>query len=112
MTKHVILKEHETFIEDGELYLRLIYKYEDAFGLHELMISKIKTDFREDYLPPIATSSTPNGVAKTKIVVGNHEYDFCLSGYEVKDQPKEMTFAEIEKELGYKVKLVSEDSKK
>lgn len=111
MTKHVILKEHKTFIEDGELYLRLIYEYEDVFGLHKLMISKIKTDFREDYLPPIVTPSTPLGLAETKIAVGNHRYDFCLSGYEIEDRPKEMTLSEIEKKLGYKVKLVGEDAK-
>ena len=124
MNKKVILKERNIFEKDNHLYLKLVYEYEDDYGIHELIIPKLDLEIRTDYLPIINHD--------LNYYINRSSYSFILlrddvtvrkngvtlecerAAYVVntiKENPHEMTLSEIEKKLGYKVKLVSEDSK-
>lgn len=133
MTKHVILKERKVFEEYNNLYLKLVYEYENENGVYELIIPKLDLEIRTDYLPNICHDfyAGPmdilnyyiNRCSDTYILLRD-DVAFRKNGETLtaekaayvintlKEKSREMTFAEIEKELGYKVKLVSEDSKK
>lgn len=129
MTKNVFLKEKRIFEENNRLYLKLVYEYEDERGVHELIIPKIDLDIHTDYLPRIDADSddlipscivdyfikfnyTTFNLMKDNVTVRkNGETHICPTAAYVintiKENPHEMTLSEIEKKLGYKVKLVS-----
>lgn len=133
MNKNVVVKKHETFIENNRLYLKLVYEYEDDHGVYELIIPKIDLDIRTDFLPAIENYEPWTGSTTLtfyKIRLGSNIFDLLRGDVEfkkngktltcekaayavniLKEKPQEMTIAEIEKKLGYKVKLVSEDVK-
>lgn len=132
MKKNVILKEHETFVENDRLFLKLIYEYEDDHGVYELIIPKIDLNIFTNFLPAIEPDfwTGPMDLKNYRIKLGFNFFDLLRSDVEVKkngdtiicenafyvtntlkEKHKEMTIADIEKKLGYKVKLVSEDSK-
>lgn len=133
MNKNVVVKKHETFIENNRLYLKLVYEYEDDHGVYELIIPKIDLDICTDFLPAIKNYEPWTGpmvIDYYKIRLGSNIFDLLRGDVEIKkngetltcekaayivnilkEKPKEMTLAEIEKKLGYKVKLVSEDIK-
>lgn len=127
-----ILKRHKVFEEDNNLYLELVYEYEDEYRVHELIIPKIVLDIRTDCAPNIHQENYVGlGTSKVSITCGFNTFDLsrvdvpikkngktyvCENAAYVintlKEKPKEMTLAEIEKKLGHKIKLVSEESKK
>lgn len=133
MNKNVILKERKVFEEDNHLYLKLVYEYEDERGVHELIIPKIDLEIRTDQLPVITDkheftlySSIMNyeikrgsdnfRLLRDDVIVrkNGNRFIYPNTAYVVntiKENPHEMTIAEIEKKLGYKVKLVSEEIK-
>ena len=109
-------------------YLELIYKYEDEKGKHTVVIPKAALPFAQKGLPPIMeTTFYPNNDLL------NNPYINCSSSMSlfksychlasergVKDpyyyfdiitefSPREMTLDEIEKELGYKVKIINNE---
>lgn len=132
MIKKVILKERKVFEKDNHLYLKLVYEYEDDRGIHELIIPKIDLEIRTDCLPTINCDSCLGHMDILNYYINRYTDTFILSRDDVavrkngvtlicenaayvkntlKEKPQEMTLAEIEKKLGYKVELVSEDSK-
>lgn len=133
MNKNVILKEHKVFEEDNCLYLKLVYEYEDDHGVYELIIPKIDLEIRTDLLPAIVNDKSCTGSTTLtfyKIRLGSNIFDLLRGDVEfkkngktltcekaayavniLKEKPQEMTIADIEKKLGYKVKLISEDVK-
>lgn len=133
MKENVVLKERKVFEEGNRLYLKLVYEYEDDHGVYELIIPKIDLEIRTDLLPTIENNypwTGPITLELYKIRLGSNIFDLLLSDVAVKkngetltcekaayvvntlkEKRKEMTIAEIEKKLGYKVKLVSEDVK-
>lgn len=133
MNENVVLKERKVFEEGNHLYLKLVYEYEDDRGIYELIIPKIDLEIRTDLLPTIKNDDPWTGpitLELYKIRLGSNIFDLLLSDVDVKkngetltcekaayvvntlkEKRKEMTIAEIEKKLGYKVKLVSEDVK-
>lgn len=129
MNKNVILKERKVFEEDNHLYLKLVYEYEDERGVHELIIPKIDLEIRTDHLPIINLDSYAGPMDILNYYINRYTDVFRLFRDDVtvrkngeryvcpnaayvintlKEKPKEMTIAEIEKKLGYKVKVVSE----
>lgn len=133
MNKNVVLKERKVFEEDNRLYLKLVYEYEDEHGVYELIIPKLDLEIRTDCLPIInryfyggpmnildcyinRDSDTFNllrddvAVKKNGVTLKFEKAAFVTNT--LKEKPHEMTIADIEKKLGYKVKLISEDSKK
>lgn len=128
MNKNVFLKERKVFEEDNHLYLKLVYEYEDERGVHELIIPKIDLEIRTDCLPTISHDYYAGPMDILNYYINRGSDTFILLRDDVvvrkngvrlacenaayvintlKEKPKEMTIAEIEKKLGYKVKLVS-----
>lgn len=113
------------FKEDGCWYLKLIYKYEDENGKHTIVIPKTSIPFSQRCLPVINSFPSYNkcllerpyidcsdsmmlykstcDLASERGVKEPAYYFNIITEYAT----KEMTLGEIEKELGYKVKIVS-----
>lgn len=88
------------FTEDGCWYLKLIYKYEDKMGEHTVVIPKAAIPFNKVGL----------FVALQESEVSKHR--LATSDIITEYASREMTLDEIEKELGYKVKIINKENKK
>lgn len=129
--KNIRLKESEVTYdkETHELYLRMVYEYEAKDGVHELHIPKMRLGIFGDKLPVIGREYMSN---IWRAGCGLHEFQLYEADFEVpdkngnlqklneryfadvlvKENPVEMTLEEIEKEIGYKIKIVSEKKEK
>lgn len=128
--KNVELSDIIPFKQEGRWYLRLIYKYEDEKGKHTVIIPKASVPFTQCQLPRI-NSWDPHWDAPASCLYIN--CDDAMDLYEavcglaiergVKDPScyfdiiteyatREMTLDEVEKELGYKVKIVNKENNK
>lgn len=116
------------FAEDGDWYLKLIYKYEDKKGKHTVVIPKAAIPFVQGRLPHVNMEPSYNSLS-----ILDHPYIECddrmilhesVSSLAIDRGVKEpayyfdiiteyatreMTLGEIEKELGYKVKIVNKE---
>lgn len=127
---NVELSDIIPFKEDKYWYLRLIYKYEDEKGKHTVVIPKVATPFAQGSLPIIKSTPSYNNclfeclhidcsdsmtlydsVCDLAIERGVKEPS-CYFDIITEYVTKEMTLEEIEKELGYKVKIVNRENKK
>ena len=119
------LKDAQIYIQDGSRYLKLVYEYEDGYGIHELTVPQVEFPFG-------------NRLSLTHICKNNPELQrlsirLCTVGdlanvylHDTKSQdglvyytdkiikrkPKKMTIEEIERELGYKVEIISSRKEK
>lgn len=126
---NVELSDIVPFKEKGFWFLKLIYKYEDNKGKHTVVIPKAGIPFNQMDLPSI----------RRDIPYDRHsfelDYIICndamplynsicdLARERGVDEPgyyfdiiteyasREMTLDEIEKELGYKVKIINKENK-
>lgn len=117
--KSVELLKDTLCSKKGRYYLGLTYEFEDAQeNVHEVYISRVPLPIYDQGIPEIKYKSVYTmGLhinAGHSIDVGYGDVD--LPGdYAVIDTivkyapPKEMTLEEIEKKLGYKVKIVSRE---
>ena len=110
------------FKEDGFWYLKLVYKYEDENGnKHTVIIPKAVIPFNQTGLPYITRSlselpyincsdSMPlhDSICDLAIERGVKEPGCCFDII-TEYASREMTLDEIEKELGYKVKIVNKE---
>lgn len=132
-TNDVELSSIIPFREDGCWYLKLIYKYDDENGnKHRFIIPKASVPFVQERIPPInwdcnslckKTSNTSSYIkGEARIPLHNGVYTPESEAGEVKLEGvyfdivtdlviKEMSLTEIEKELGYKVKIVNKENK-
>lgn len=132
-TNDVELSNIIPFREDGCWYVKLIYKYADENGnKHIFIIPKASVPFVQERIPPInwdynslcnKTLNMPpyiNGEARIPLHKGVYTleselgeaklagvYFDIVTDYAI----KEMSLTEIEKELGYKVKIVNKENK-
>lgn len=128
--KNVELSDIIPFKENGDWYLKLIYKYEDEKGKHTVAIPKAEVPFGQRYIPNINMPFNSYECSPK-----NPAYIFCNNSMSLYDSVfelatergvknkgcyfdiiteyavKEMTLDEIEKKLGYKVKIVNKDDK-
>lgn len=117
--------------KDGEnWYLKLIYKYEDEYGKHMVVIPKAAIPFTQIGIPPITrlqhfsygdTLEHPYMTCNSSMSLFESRCNLAIKRGVTKSacyfdiitefapKPKEMTLDEIEKELGYKVKIINED---
>lgn len=115
------LKNIELFEEAGQYYLKLKYILEDEHSVRELEIPKVKIQVNKNLYPHINCISQTIGDSIYDLYAGygdclpilpgetaeaNHVY---YTEKIIKEKRKEMTVAEIEKKLGYKIKIVSEE---
>ena len=110
------------FKKDGSWYLKLVYKYEDDKGnKHTVIIPKAAIPFNQTGLPYITRSlselpyincndSMPlhDSICDLAIERGAKELGCCFDII-TEYASREMTLDEIEKELGYKVKIVNKE---
>lgn len=112
----VELVDHKYWIEHGRLYMSLRYKVATDVGDVDLLYSKIRMPFIVDHLPKL--EMTDDGRlwldaddCKFWLCEAEHPDHLSLDKAYVfehmdKAPEREMTVTEIEKELGYKVKVV------
>lgn len=129
MKKHIRLTKVEPYLDNYlKWFLRLRYEYEDTDGEHVLIVPKVTLPFVSDRLPAFnifaaeassagsieminfehgrASSEIHFGIAKDprdELIMRPCTYADIL----VKPKIHEMTIEEIEKELGYKVKVIN-----
>lgn len=119
------LKDAQIYIQDDTRYLKLVYEYEDSYGIHELTIPQVEFPFGNrlnlkhvyEANPALRRYSirlcTEGDVANvflhdTKSSDGMVYYLDRI----VKHKPKKMTIEEIEQKLGYKIEIVSSKKEK
>ena len=114
------------FKEDDLWYLKLIYKYENENGKHTVVIPKASIPFSQQCLPIIRSSPSYNEYliecpyieCRDPMILHKSTCDLAIERGVVKEPAyyfniiteyatKKMTLDEIEKELGYKVKIVN-----
>ena len=119
------LKDAQIYIQDGSRYLKLVYEYEDSYGIHELTIPQVEFPFGNrlglTYIcennPALQRLSirlcTKSDVANVYLY-DTKSYDGLVYYTDkiIKRKPKKMTVEEIERELGYKVEIVSSRKEK
>nr|DAE44395.1 MAG TPA: hypothetical protein [Caudoviricetes sp.] len=124
---NVELSDIIPFKEDGLWYFKLIYKYEDKKGKHTVVIPKAATPFDQGSLPSIdrldpyyrCLLESPymncscsmllyDSICDLAIERGVKEPDYCFDII-TEYTSREMTLDEIEKELGYKVKIIDKE---
>lgn len=45
LRKKCFLKDAQIYIQDGSRYLKLVYEYEDGYGIHELTVPQVEFPF-------------------------------------------------------------------
>ena len=113
--------------ENGYWYMELQYEYEDESGAHRRYYPKVEFPFFCEKLPPEEFSSDRFGRDELTISLFTNEAvvfrgnfsnpmtgqimsDVCVIDNLVKPAVHEMTIEEIEKELGYKVKIINKEN--
>ena len=134
MKNNVQLVEANTYTDDyGDWFLKLVYTYDDDKGKHEVIFPKVDLPFNQHSIPCYISDQERGEfidmanayqyeiyyamchVRKGIVVnpLANEESDLCTMA-DILVEPKihEMTLEEIEKKLGYKVKIVSDKGSK
>lgn len=107
--------------EDGFLYIKLVYTYEAVDGIHKLIIPKISTMISNDDIPAITQKYSFSGDELIEATFLHKpyflkqcdipEFDGISHVYWadklIEPKPKTMTIEDIEKALGYPVKIVT-----
>lgn len=123
---NINLKKCELIEDDGLYFLRTIYEYENDKGKYELYIPKMFLGVEKRVLPDIRSECSFGVTEHFAYIFGNR---FCLAEdvvicnnlrnetvenkcthliRTIEEKRHEMTLEQIERELGYKVKIVSE----
>lgn len=125
LEKNCFLKDAQIYIQDGSRYLKLVYEYEDSYGIHELTIPQVEFPFgnrlnliyiheNNPALRRLSIRLCTEGDV-TSVYLYDTKSDDGLVYYVdkiIKRKPKKMTIEEIERELGYKVEIVSSRKEK
>lgn len=114
-------------VENGTWYMELQYEYEDESGVHRRYYPKVEFPFFCGMLPTEEFSSDRFGRSELTIGLFTNEVavfrgnfsnpmtgqimrDVCVIDNLIKPAVHEMTIEEIEKELGYKIKIVNKEN--
>ena len=120
------LKDAQIYIQDGSRYLKLVYEYEDSYGIHELTLPQVEFPFgnrlgltcniceNNPGLQRIFIHLCTEGDVANVYLHDTKSYDGLVYYTDkiIKHKPKKMTLEEIERELGYKVEIVSSRKEK
>lgn len=124
MNKKATLKDCQLYKKEDKYYLSLTYEVEELDGIYEYNIPKVSLPIATDRIlieeTTIGTYSHHCGRLFDDIenicnlVLDNHarlklekDNEILYSSRLIKKKTRKMTLAEIEKELGYKVEVVS-----
>lgn len=122
--KNVKLVNAKAYNGNGAWYMELVYEYEDESGVHRRYYPKVEFPFFCGKLPAEEFTSDHFGGDELAIGLFGEEvaafrgdflnpmdgqmmHDVCVIDNLVKPAAHEMTIEEIEKELGYKVKIIT-----
>ena len=119
------LKDAQIYIQDDTRYLKLVYEYEDSYGIHELTFPQVEFPFGNRLGLTCICENNPalqrlsirlcTVGDLTNVYLYDTKSDDGLVYYTdkiIKPKPKKMTIEEIERELGYKVEIVSSRKEK
>ena len=114
------LKDAQIYIQDNTRYLKLVYEYEDSHGVHELTIPQVEFPFgnrlnlfyihgNNPELQRLSIRLCTEGNVANVYLHDTKSYDGLVYYTDkiIKHKPKKMTIEEIERELGYKVEIIS-----
>ena len=111
-------QEFELYKEDGKYYLRVDFDFENEYGVYKGHIDKVKFDFLfkgiESETCSWTKSAKANFLAPSEYSCVDCLFDIMRDSKDnfftielVKEKIHEMTVEEVEKKLGYKIKIVS-----
>ena len=119
------LKDAQIYIQDGSRYFKLVYEYEDSHGIHELTIPQVEFPFgnrlnliytheNNPALQRLSIRLCTEGDVTNVYLHDSKSYDGLVYYTDkiIKHKAKKMTIEEIERELGYKVEIVSSRKEK
>ena len=127
---HAELYSITPFKENDRWYLKLIYKYENKQGKHTVVIPKAAVPFSQECAPYVHTQipyfpnsqfTLENPYIDCQDSMPLYEATCALASERGAEAPacyfdiiteyasREMTLDEIEKELGYKVKIINKE---
>ena len=120
------LKDAQIYIQDGSRYLKLVYEYEDSYGIHELTLPQVEFPFCNRLVRTCNICENNPGLQRifihlctegdgANVYLHNSKFYDGLVYYTdkiIKRKPKKMTIEEIDRELGYKVEIVSSRKEK
>lgn len=119
------LKDAQIYIQDDTRYLKLVYEYEDSYGIHELTIPQVEFPFgnrlglkyiceNNPALQRLSVRLCTEGDVANVYLHDSKSYDGLVYYTDkiIKRKPKKMTIEEIEQKLGYKVEIVSSKKEK
>ena len=125
LEKNCFLKDAQIYIQDDTRYLKLVYDYEDSYGIHELTIPQVEFPFgnrlnliyiheNNPALQRLFIHPCTEGDVANVYLHDTKSYDGLVYYVDkvIKHKPKKMTLEEIERELGYKVEIVSSGKEK
>ena len=125
LRKKCFLKDTQIYVQDGSRYLKLVYEYEDGYGIHELTIPQVEFPFgnRLDLTYICENNPELQRLAIRLCTVGDfaNVYLYDTKSHDglvyyvdkiIKRKPKKMTIEEIEQKLGYKIEIVSSKKEK
>lgn len=115
---NIELKKDE---QSGEYYLDVTYEYEDNRGYYEIHFPHVRLPFYEKRMPTLNRDmglglySNPSNVSLYDNILqlakdkSKHMEDgvYFYTIKTLKEKRQEMTLEEVEKKLGYKIKLVT-----
>ena len=113
------LKQSTTYVEDGKIYLKLSYTYDGDDGTHEVTFPKSDLGFYTEQIPrferqiglytdtPIVYNLYGKSFHLCDIKVPNIKDPVCCFDKLIRPSVKEMTIEEVEKKLGYPIKIVN-----
>lgn len=111
------LKHAEIFYDKGCPYIKAVYEVETEHEVLETTFNKIEFPLQSDHMPIIerefiGSSCYPNRYCNCievpdKLRLFNNDKGACIQKNIIKNKVCEMTLEEIEKELGYSVKIIS-----
>lgn len=119
------LKHIEIFYEDNIPYMKAVYELEDEGGIYEITLNKIEIPLSAYHLPDVITKCMDSSfcstiINKPTIIIPALDRLRLFADSDgvyvtkklIKSKVHEMTLEEIEKKLGYSVKIVSKGEKK
>ena len=125
LRKKCFLKDAQIYIQDGSRYLKLVYEYEDGYGIHELTVPQVEFPFGNRLNLKHIYEANPalRRLSIRLCTVGDfanvylhdtksHDGLVYYTDKIIKHQPKKMTIEEIEQKLGYKIEIVSSKKEK
>ena len=116
------LKHAEIYYSEGAYYIKLVYEYTDNNGTHKVTIPRLDFPYELARIPNIHTNlygsirsiSLNSDLILRPQTVNTKEgpvTDVCYLDELIVPKVREMTLDEIEKKLGYPIKIISNKEK-